>query len=58
MTDRGRMQSVRLEVRLNGRLAGWVAERAAERGETQAALVRRLLADRQEAEADAGRGAP
>jgi hypothetical protein len=54
MTDRGRMQSVRLEVRLNGRLAGWVAARAAERGESQAALVRRLLADRQEAEA--GRG--
>lgn len=50
-----RSKGVRLEVRLTGRLAGWVAERAAERGESQAALVRRLLADRLEAEA--GRGA-
>jgi hypothetical protein len=49
-----RSKGVRLEVRLSGRLAGWVAARAAERGESQAALVRRLLADRQEAEA--GRG--
>jgi hypothetical protein len=50
-----RSKGVRLEGRLSDRQAGWVAARAAERGESQAALGRRLLADRQEAEA--GRGA-
>lgn len=49
--------SVRLEVRLPQVLAEWAAEQSHTRGETMAALVRRLVADAKVAAEAHARGA-